>query len=186
MDARLLEIGIEGVDEHEADGLAAMGGGEDTAVRATQGVSDEHERPPFAGRRKQRPEVGSRVDERVRRTRVAPPTTCPVVRTGPGGRCELVEDRTPRPAVAARSRFEDDGRRTVPAAVEVERPSADVDPLTGRHVRRRQAVSGEPGTRASGTGDIDDQGVGESDRDGATEGDHEPQPASPRIGLHRR
>ena len=81
-----------------------------------------------------------------------------------GGR-EIVVNRAPSGAVAARSSLQDHGRLPHSAAVEIELAAADVDAFAVGYIRRREAVAGEPGGRAADADDVDRDSERETGQD---------------------
>ena len=80
MDAVVLDVGLERVNEQRPDDVVRIGRGEYAGVRPAERVAGDDERPWLPGRVEQRPQVRHRVAERVRFAIVTPAASRPVVR----------------------------------------------------------------------------------------------------------
>ena len=153
MDERDLEVWIERVDQDQTHDFA-LGGGKGPPIGTAQRVTDGDERRLLAGYRQERPEVVDGLAKRLPRPRITAAAARPVVGARPCRQGELVLDARPRRAVGTRARLEHDRRPATPTAVEVERPSADVDATTLGNVRARNAVAREPSRESAGSVDV--------------------------------
>ena len=130
-------------------------------------MADDDERAVLPGCAEGGPQVPRGVEGGMPSASGAAPDARPIPGAGAGERRGLRQDVAPTAGPLAEARFEDDGRRARPAAVEVDGTSArvDRDHPAARLVRRQDAPAGEPRGRAAGPCDVDREPEEDARRD---------------------
>ena len=136
---------VGGIHEDETCGALRVIGSEHTDVETRDRGADEHYRSdiPAAGE-----EFGQLVRDAAccprRRPGIAVTHTCPVVGADTRESSNIRLDEAPVSTRAAESRVEDDGRRAVPGAPQMQPVPSDVDETAGRRSRRELLSSRKP------------------------------------------
>jgi len=142
---------VRGIHQHEACRLRRVIGSKDTNIEAGDGFPDEHDAP------------GNPATREEFRQLACDPACCP--RRGPGiavahagpivgadtrESSNLRLDKAPASTRAAETRVEDDSRRAVPGAPQVQPIASDVDEMSWRRRRREVLSSRKPLIRGAG------------------------------------
>ena len=144
-------IFVEGIHEHETCGALRVIGSEHADVETRDGGPDEHHRSANSAADE---EFGQLARDAAccprRRAGIAVTHTCPVVGAGTRESSNIRLDEAPVSTRAAESRVEDDGRRAVPGAPQMQPVRSDVDEMSGRRSRRELLSRRKPLVRGAG------------------------------------
>ena len=128
---------VGGIHKHETCGALRVIGSEHADVETRDGGSDEHDRSTNSTADE---EFGQLARDAAccprSRAGVAVTHTSPVVGADPRESSNIRLDGAPVSTRAAESRVEDDGRRAVPGAPQMQSVPSDVDEMSGRRSRR--------------------------------------------------
>jgi len=190
-DGPLVEVGVEGIDEDEADDLRAVAGGEHASVDGSEGVGDDDEGRPLAGFGQGRTQVGCRVGDGVTAARVGAAEPGPVVDTGSPPVRRRRKDEPPGTGAGTDPALEDNGRgvwrRRRPPTVEVDGPTVgEGDPAAEGLVRWATPAKGEPGLWTADPGHVESQAEHGAETDGAHDGSREPNADTTQSLADRR
>ena len=141
---------VGGIHEHETCGALRVIGSEHADVETRDGGADEHDRSgnPAAGE-----EFGQLARDAAcgprRRAGIAVTHACPVVGADTRESRNSRLDEAPVSSRAAEARVEDDGRRAVAGAPQMQPVPSDVDEMSGRRSCRQILSSRKPLVRAT-------------------------------------
>jgi hypothetical protein len=136
---------VGGIDEHKTCGALRVIGGEHADIETGDGGAHEHDRSanPAAGEEFVQLARDAACGPR-RRAGIAVTHTCPVVGADTRESSNIRLDEAPVSTRAAETRVEDDGRRAIPGAPQMQSVAADVDETSGRRSRRQVLSSRKP------------------------------------------
>src|SRR2546430_1963864 len=142
---------VGGIHEHETCGTLRVIGSEHADVETRDGGPDEHHRSANSAADE---EFGQLARDAAccprRRAAIAVTHTCPVVGADTRESSNIRLDEAPVSTRAAESRVEDDSRRAVPGAPQMQPVPSDVDEMSGRRSRRQLLSSRKPLVRGAG------------------------------------